>query len=158
LQAVLERQYGLQSRRGFGWVYRLRTQPALEVMTVTIQVKRIYDDRSPDDGYRVLVDRLWPRGVTKEAAHIDLWLRDIAPTTELRKWFGHEPGKWPEFRERYLRELDAHEAHVAVLREAERRHGTVTLLFAARDRERNEARVLAQLLSGTIGESAQPKE
>jgi uncharacterized protein YeaO (DUF488 family) len=113
---------------------------------MTIRVKRVYDPASPDDGYRVLVDRLWPRGVSKATARLDLWLRDIAPTTELRKWYGHEPERWPEFQVRYHAEVDQHPELVQTLRDAEAEHGTVTLLFAARDEERNEARVLAEVL------------
>lgn len=108
--------------------------------------KRVYDPPSDDDRYRVLVDRLWPRGMTKERAAVDLWLRDVAPSTELRRWYGHEPDKWLEFRRRYREELASRAAELAKLRELEREHGIVTLLFAARDTGRNEAAVLEELL------------
>src|SRR5674476_1690666 len=97
-----------------------------------INLKRVYEGASPSDGFRVLVDRLWPRGISKEEAHIDEWLRDIAPTTELRKWFGHDPEKWPEFRRRYRAELDANPEALKPLLEAAR-EGDVTLLYSARD-------------------------
>jgi len=118
---------------------------------MTIKVKRVYDEWSPDDGYRVLVDRLWPRGLSREAAHIDLWMRDIAPTTELRKWYGHQPEKWPEFQERYRRELTERGQLLDLLRDVERHRKTLTLLFAARDEERNEAQVLAEVLKNKPG-------
>jgi uncharacterized protein YeaO (DUF488 family) len=113
---------------------------------MTIKVKRVYAEPSPEDGYRVLVDRLWPRGLTKEAADVDLWVRDVAPTTELRTWYGHQPGKWPEFQERYNRELAERAELLDLLRDIERHRKTLTLLFAARDEERNEAQVLAKVL------------
>ncbi len=78
-----------------------------------IQIKRVYDEPAKDDGYRVLVDRIWPRGLTKEKAKVDLWLKDIAPSTPLRKWFGHDPARWPEFRERYAKELAANDQVLA---------------------------------------------
>jgi uncharacterized protein YeaO (DUF488 family) len=118
---------------------------------MTIKVKRVYDEWSPDDGYRVLVDRLWPRGLSQEAAHIDLWMRDIAPTTELRKWYGHQPEKWPEFQERYRRELTERGQLLDLLRDVERHRKTLTLLFAARDEERNQAQVLAEVLKNKPG-------
>jgi uncharacterized protein YeaO (DUF488 family) len=118
---------------------------------MTIKVKRVYDEWLPDDGYRVLVDRLWPRGLSREAAHIDLWMRDIAPTTELRKWYGHQPEKWPEFQERYRRELTERGQLLDLLRDVERHRKTLTLLFAARDEERNQAQVLAEVLKNKPG-------
>ncbi len=118
---------------------------------MTIKVKRVYDEWSPDDGYRVLVDRLWPRGLSREAAHIDLWMRDIAPTTDLRKWYGHQPEKWPEFQERYRRELTERGQLLDLLRDVERHRKTLTLLFAARDEERNQAQVLAEVLKNKPG-------
>jgi uncharacterized protein YeaO (DUF488 family) len=108
-------------------------------------VKRIYDEPADDDGYRVLVDRLWPRGLSKDHAHIDEWIKDLGPSTELRKWFGHEVDKWPEFRTRYRAEL----AELADLWQplVERAAtGTVTLLFGARDSEHNQAVVLQEFL------------
>lgn len=109
-------------------------------------IKRVYDAPAEDDGYRVLVDRLWPRGLTKEAAAVDLWLRDIAPSTELRKWFHHEPEKWTEFRRRYEQELRHNPDAVAQLREAIRAHH-VTLVYGAKDAEHNQAVVLRDFLA-----------
>jgi uncharacterized protein YeaO (DUF488 family) len=113
---------------------------------VAIKVKRVYDPSSPEDGYRVLVDRLWPRGLSEKAAHVDLWMRDVAPTTELRKWYGHEVGKWPEFRERYEKELAQHGELLDLVRDIEHHRKTVTILFGAKDQEHNEANVLAEVL------------
>jgi len=110
------------------------------------KIKRIYQPYSQEDGYRVLVDRLWPRGVSKEKARIDLWLKDLAPSTELRKWFGHDPEKWAEFKKRYLAELDKNKNLINTLREAEKQHKTVTLLYAVRDEEHNEAVIIADAL------------
>ena len=111
-----------------------------------IQVKRVYDPPAPEDGYRVLVDRLWPRGLKKADAAIDHWLKEVAPSTPLRKWFGHDPAKWGEFRRRYAAELDANPEPVALLRERAAA-GTVTLLFGARDREHNDAVALQDYLA-----------
>jgi uncharacterized protein YeaO (DUF488 family) len=113
---------------------------------VTIKVKRIYEPDSEDDGYRLLVDRLWPRGLTEESAGADLWMRDVAPSTELRKWYGHEIDKWPEFRERYEEELIHHGELLDLIRDIEQHRKTVTLLFGAKDEEHNEANVLAEVL------------
>lgn len=117
-------------------------------MVATLRTKRIYDHPAADDGTRVLVDRIWPRGVTKQAAAVDHWLKDIAPSTDLRKWFGHEPERWPEFQQRYRSELEANQAAVGELR-ALAGKGAVTLLFAARDAERNNAEVIKAYLIGT---------
>jgi len=112
-----------------------------------IKTKRIYDPAEAGDGHRVLVDRLWPRGLRKEDAGIDEWLREIAPSPELRKWFGHEPARWRGFVTRYKRELSAPQAqaHLERLRGMARR-ATVTLLYAAREERHNNAEVLADLL------------
>jgi uncharacterized protein YeaO (DUF488 family) len=110
-----------------------------------IRVKRVYEPRAAEDGFRVLVDRLWPRGVSKERAAADLWLKDVGPSNELRTWYGHVPERWPEFRTRYLAELRSNDA-LETLRRVAATHGTVTLLFGARDTERNEAVVLAETL------------
>jgi uncharacterized protein YeaO (DUF488 family) len=109
-----------------------------------VRIKRVYEPKADDDGLRVLVDRLWPRGLTKAKAALDLWLKDAAPSTELRKWFGHQPERWPEFQRRYRRELEASQA-VSRLRSLVGT-GTVTLLYGARDRIHNEAVVLASFL------------
>lgn len=112
-----------------------------------ILVKRIYEPATKSDGFRVLVDRLWPRGVAKATAHIDLWLKDIAPSTELRQWFNHDPAKWDEFRRRYQTELKEKAAPLATITE-QAKTGPVTLLYAAKDEERNEAVVLKSFLLG----------
>jgi uncharacterized protein YeaO (DUF488 family) len=110
-----------------------------------LRVKRAYEPRANADGYRILVDRLWPRGLSKKAAAVDQWLKEVAPSTELRRWFDHDPEKWPEFQKRYRHELRAHND---ALREIVRRatHGTVTLLYGARDESHNHALVLAAVL------------
>ena len=113
---------------------------------MSIVVKRVYDQPSPEDGYRVLVDRLWPRGLSHAVAHLDLWLRDVAPTTELRTWYDHKIERWPEFQKRYAEELEGHGALLDLLLDIERHRRHVTLLFAARDRNHNEAQVLAAAL------------
>ena len=113
---------------------------------MSFTTKRIYAPRCDADGYRVLVDRLWPRGMTKAAAGVDLWLREIAPSTELRRWYGHDVARWPEFRERYRAELATRGDLLDRLLGIARREGTVTLLFAARDETHNEAEVLAEVL------------
>jgi uncharacterized protein YeaO (DUF488 family) len=110
-----------------------------------LRLKRAYEPAEPADGYRVLIDRLWPRGVTKEEARLDEWARDLGPSTELRRWFGHEPAKFAEFRRRYLQELAAEEEKLVDLRGRARR-GTLTLVYSARDTEHNDAVVLAELL------------
>jgi uncharacterized protein YeaO (DUF488 family) len=114
-------------------------------MSFTIKLKRIYEKPEKSDGTRILVDRLWPRGLTKEKAALDLWLKQVAPSTELRKWFGHDPNKWKEFRSRYRRELKKHPDELKQIREQASK-GTVTLLYGARDQEHNEAIVLKKTL------------
>ncbi|MBK3744785.1 DUF488 domain-containing protein [Paraburkholderia aspalathi] len=110
-----------------------------------IKIKRIYEPTSPDDGFRVLVDRVWPRGMTKQAASIDLWLKDIAPTTALRKWFNHEPANWPLFQRRYNDELAE---QTAILQDLLQRSAgrDLTLLYSAKDTQHNQALVLADVL------------
>lgn len=110
-----------------------------------INTKRIYEPASPSDGYRVLVDRLWPRGLTKEAAHIDEWLKDVAPSNELRKWFHHDMENWEEFEKRYKKELEGSKA-LEGLRALVSENEVTTLLFAAKTEDRNQALVLKQLL------------
>ena len=112
-----------------------------------VRLKRAYDPAEPDDGYRVLVDRLWPRGVSKDRARLDEWARELAPSTELRTWFGHDPARFAEFRRRYLEELAARAEKLGELR-GRARKGTVTLVYAARDDRHNDAVVLAELLRG----------
>jgi uncharacterized protein YeaO (DUF488 family) len=110
-----------------------------------IGVKRVYEPAAASDGARVLVDRLWPRGLSKEAAKIDAWVKEAAPSPELRKWFGHEPTKWAQFKARYFAELDAQPAAVAELRERVGKE-RVTLVFAARDERFNNAVALKEYL------------
>jgi uncharacterized protein YeaO (DUF488 family) len=106
------------------------------------KLRRVYLPPESGDGFRVLVDRLWPRGISKSAAKIDLWLKDIAPSDGLRKWFGHDPERWEDFAERYRKELDDVPDQVAELRRVGKAHTTVTLLFGAKDEARNNAAVL----------------
>ena len=110
-----------------------------------ITLKRVYDPVSPTDGRRILVERLWPRGVSKAKLRVDAWLKDVGPSTELRKWFSHDPGKWSEFRRRYFRELDSRrEAWQPIVSAA--RHGRVTLVYSSHDTEHNNAVALQQYL------------
>ncbi len=110
-----------------------------------IKLKRAYEKPDKTDGTRILVDRLWPRGLTKRKANIDLWLKEIAPSTELRKWFDHDPKKWRSFRGRYQTELKHHPEQLATIR-SKAKERTVTLIYGARDQEHNEAVVLQQFL------------
>ena len=111
-----------------------------------IDIARAYDPPGSDSGTRFLVDRMWPRGVSKESLGIEAWLRDVAPSTELRRWFGHDPARWEEFQKRYWAELDANPASWQPLLDAAER-GPVTLVFGARDREHNQAVVLRAYLA-----------
>ncbi len=120
----------------------------------SIQLKRVYEPPSKEDGIRILVDRLWPRGLTKKKAAVDLWLKDIAPTTDLRKWFGHDPARWKEFQVRYRKELRADKEAINLLKQKSK-EGTVTLVYGAKDQEHNEAKVLQQMLDrGHRGKAA----
>jgi uncharacterized protein YeaO (DUF488 family) len=112
---------------------------------MTIKLKRVYEAPAKDDGTRILLDRLWPRGLTKEKAHVDLWLKEVAPSTDLRKWFAHDPAKWPEFKTRYRAELKQNSKPVALLKAAIAK-GPAILLYGAKDQEHNEAIVLHELL------------
>ena len=112
----------------------------------SIQIKRAYEEPHREDGTRILVDRLWPRGLTKEKARVDLWLKDVAPSTELRKWFAHDPTKWAEFRSRYIEELKRNSEQLSLLRQ-EAAKGTVTLVYGAKDQQHNEAVILQRLLT-----------
>lgn len=112
---------------------------------MTIQIKRIYEPSQSTDGKRVLIDRLWPRGLTKEKANVGLWLKDIAPTTELRKWFGHDPNKWIEFKKRYHQELKENNEVVTKLVDLYK-NGKITLVYGAKDEEHNDAVVLKEYL------------
>ncbi len=112
-----------------------------------IKLKRVYEKPGPGDGCRILVDRLWPRGVSKAAAKLDLWLKEVAPSDSLRQWFAHDPAKWEEFQKRYAAELEGKAGLLRTIRDLERKEGTVTLLFGAKDPERNQAVALKRLLS-----------
>jgi uncharacterized protein YeaO (DUF488 family) len=112
---------------------------------MAVRLKRAYEPAERSDGYRVLIDRIWPRGVSKERAHLDEWARELAPSTELRRWFGHDPAKFEEFRRRYRDELAAQGEKLRELR-GRARKGTLTLVYAARDTEHNDAVVLAEVL------------
>lgn len=114
-------------------------------MSDRVRIRRAYDDPTHNDGYRVLVDRIWPRGVSKEDAKVDEWCKDVAPSTELRKWFGHDPERWEEFRSRYRAELADCDDLVDNLVERTR-DGRVTLVYGAKDTEHNQAVVLAELI------------
>jgi len=123
-----------------------------------IAVKRAYEPPAPEDGQRVLVDRLWPRGISKARIQIDAWIRDLAPSTELRKWFNHDPARWEEFQRRYREELKAPE-RAALLDDlaARAREQLVTLLYGARDTEHNEAIVLQEILDHRLRRHPAPR-
>lgn len=112
-----------------------------------LQLKRAYEAAEPSDGTRILVDRLWPRGVSKEKAALDDWMKDIAPSTELREWFGHDPAKWAEFQRRYRAELAQHGPELDQIRALARKH-KVTLVYSAHDEQHNDAVVLQEVLEG----------
>ncbi len=114
-----------------------------------IHLKRAYEQPSKQDGLRILVERLWPRGVSKKNAAIDLWLKDLAPSTDLRRWFGHDPEKWPEFRRRYWLELEA-KGDLLTLLKHRTQEGNVTFVFAASDEERNSAVALRDYLQEKV--------
>jgi uncharacterized protein YeaO (DUF488 family) len=110
-----------------------------------INIKRVYDPPTDDDGQRILVERLWPRGLTRQKAAVDLWLKDIAPSAELRKWFGHDPAKWEQFKQKYWRELRHNPAAVDALRK-QVDSGRITLVYAAHDQQHNGALALKEFL------------
>jgi len=114
-------------------------------MRMLIKTKRIYEAPAADDGFRILVDRLWPRGMKKDGAPIDLWLKEIAPSEALRQWFGHDPARWAEFKKRYFAELRNKQDLVALLRQ-HTRAGAVTLLYSAKDEKHNNAVALMEFL------------
>jgi uncharacterized protein YeaO (DUF488 family) len=118
-----------------------------------IRLKRAYEPASTRDGYRVLVDRLWPRGVSKKQARLDEWAKELAPSSQLREWFGHEPSRFPEFRRRYIHELRSDAPRLKELRRRARMH-TLTLVYAAHDSEHNDAVVLAEVLRRGLPKSA----
>ena len=112
-----------------------------------VRIKRVYEEASKEDGYRVLVDRLWPRGMKREQAKIDVWMKDVAPSDALRNTFHHDVMKWPDFEKKYRAELKKKEESLAQLKKLEKEHGTVTLLFGARDPEHNQAVLIAEALN-----------
>jgi uncharacterized protein YeaO (DUF488 family) len=141
----------LKSLIGVDWMTRpspgrLIMLSVLRRKVPMIQLKRAYEKASSTDGERVLVERLWPRGLSRERAAVDLWLKEVAPSPELRKWFGHDPARWKEFERRYWKELQRQKESVDLLRR-KARHGTVTLVYAARDQEHNGALALKQFLA-----------
>ncbi len=111
-----------------------------------IKQKRIYEKVEKNDGFRILIDRLWPRGVSKEKAKIDLWMKDIAPSNKLRKWFAHDPQRWPEFQKRYSQELKSQEKAVVDLKKIIEKEKTVTFLYSASNEDYNNAVALVKLL------------
>jgi uncharacterized protein YeaO (DUF488 family) len=111
-----------------------------------IRIKRIYEPFSKEDGARILVDRLWPRGISKDKAKIDLWLKEIAPSDELRKSFCHDPEKWEDFKKRYRKELEGKDELLKKIRQFEKERGTVTLLYSAKDEEHNQAVALGEII------------
>jgi uncharacterized protein YeaO (DUF488 family) len=115
---------------------------------MTIFLKRAYEPPTPQDGCRILVDRLWPRGVSRDSAQIDVWLKVVAPSTTLRKWFAHDPSKWSEFRKRYFQELQHNPEAIEQLNEFVQR-GVVTLVYGAKDRQYNHAAALKAYLENT---------
>lgn len=124
-------------------------QKNIQDINMNIRIKRVYEPSEASDGKRVLIDRLWPRGLTKEKAKVDLWLKDIAPSTTLRKWFGHDPTKWNEFKTRYHRELTENNESASKLVE-QLKKGRVTLVYGAKDEEHNDAVVLKEYLAKKV--------
>lgn len=119
-----------------------------------LKTKRAYDPVETDDGQRILIDRLWPRGVSKSRAHLDEWLKELAPSTELRKWFGHDPEKWEEFKNKYTEELSS-PGKVKLIKDLAWRAsvGNITLIYSAKDTEHNDVRVLEQLIGQDMGKN-----
>ncbi len=119
-----------------------------------IMVKRIYDKHGKKDGFRILVDRLWPRGLSKERARVDVWLRDVSPSDNVRKWFAHDPEKWEEFRNKYKKELGSKSELLHKIKKLEKERGAVTLLYSAKDEKHNNAVVLKEILQNITETSA----
>jgi len=148
---------GEKKRAGKGHTMERQTAVTEGSAIGRVRIKRAYEPATDDDGYRVLVDRLWPRGVSKDKAHLDTWMKDIAPSTELRRWFGHDPARWDEFERRYRAELDEPERSQLVEALAERAtHGPVTLIYGARDTAHNEAVVLCAIVSAACAGAPDP--
>lgn len=112
-----------------------------------IKIKRVYEAAAASDGYRILVDRIWPRGLTKQKADVSLWLKTIAPSTELRQWYGHTPERWPGFRQRYLQELNEKNEEIQIICDKLKTMQNVTLVYSAKDTEHNQAVVLLEQLT-----------
>ncbi len=115
---------------------------------MTIKIKRVYEDYHKSDGFRILVDRLWPRVVSKEDVHVDLWLKEIAPSSELRKWFSHDPEKWNEFRTKYTNQLQGNKTAVGEIKELMKKHKNITFVYSAKEELHNNAVVLREYLEG----------
>jgi uncharacterized protein YeaO (DUF488 family) len=113
---------------------------------MVIRIKRIYESAAEEDGFRILIDRLWPRGIEKEKAKIGMWLKEVAPSNELRKWFSHDPEKWEEFKMKYSKEIVAKQALLKEIMRIEEEKGTVTLLYSAKDKDHNNAVALKTIL------------
>jgi len=113
-----------------------------------IKIKRVYQPPEEADGFRILVDRLWPRGISKEKAKLDCWLKDIAPSNELRKWFAHDPDKWDEFKEKYRDELKNKKTFTLKIKDLEKKNGTLTFVYGAKDEDHNNAVVLKEKMEG----------
>lgn len=111
-----------------------------------IKIKRAYEPSSEDDGFRILVDRLWPRGVSKDKAHLDLWMKEVAPSDDLRKWFSHDSKRWNEFENKYNEELEDKNKFIKKIKDIEKDKGKVTLIYSAKDKEHNNAVVLENIL------------
>lgn len=115
-------------------------------MIALIKIKRIYKEHSSDDGFRILIDRLWPRGVSKAEAHVDFWFKEIAPTDHLRKWFSHDLKKWETFKKKYIEELKVNKSLLDKIKNLEKERKIITLVFSAKDEQHNNAVVLARVL------------
>ena len=131
-------------------IFGQRSSQAIKPVSrsMNIKIKRVYEQPDKKDGERILVDRLWPRGLTKEKANVDLWLKEIAPSTELRKWFGHDPDRWKSFSRRYETEIRHNDDLIKVLTKKAKK-GTITLVYGARDEKHNEALVLKKFLENS---------
>ena len=129
----------------------MRQENLSGLSNMAVRLKRVYEPPETEDGYRILVERLWPRGISKEHAKVDLWVKDAGASSGLRTWFGHDPAKWEEFREKYFEEIRSRPAVIRQLREAIHSHEKVTFLFAANDTEHNNALALKEFLENEPG-------
>lgn len=123
----------------------------IKKINVMILLRRVYDPEEPGEGYRIFIDRLWPRGLSREKATWDEWMKDVSPSNELRKWFSHDPSKWEEFRRRYKKELAGRSGQLEKLRQLEARQGTITLLYSSREERYNNAVALKEFLTQKDG-------